>query len=459
MSTERKTRSYEIDMLNGPLLPKIIAFSVPLMLSGVLQLLFNAADIVVVGRYVGHSALAAVGSTGALINLLVNVFIGLSIGANVLVARHFGAGHDHLVSDVVHTAILAALVSGTVLVVVGVLLSKPLLTLMGTPDDVLSQAALYMSIYFVGMPVMMVYNFGAAILRAVGDTKRPLYYLTSAGVINVLLNLFFICVVGMGVEGVALATIISQAVSACLIIRCLLHSEASYRLVPSKLHINKNVLKQMLRIGLPAGFQGALFSLSNAVIQSSINSFGSVAMAGSTAAANIEGFIYTAMNAFHQSNVSFTSQNLGAGHYKRIRQSLYICIGSVTVVGIALGFLVLTFARPLLGIYAPGQPEVIEYGLLRMQIISSTYFFCGIMEVLVGSLRGMGYAIMPMIVSLTGACGLRILWIYTVFASHRGLRTLYISYPVSWIITASIHAICFVVVYRRLLARVNKAAR
>lgn len=440
------------------LLPKMLAFSLPLMLSGVLQLLFNAADIVVVGRYAGNTALAAVGSTGALINLLINVFVGISIGTNVLVAQYFGAGNAAKVSDVVHTSMMTALLGGCFMVVVGLFFSKPLLSLMGTPDDVLSQAALYMKIYFTGMPVTMLYNFGGAVLRAVGDTKRPLYYLMGAGVINVILNLFFVIVLHMGVAGVAFATVISQAVSAILVVRCLMQSEASYKLILKELKIDFAALKNMLRIGLPAGVQGALFSLSNVLVQSSVNSFGSIAMAGNTAASNIEGFIYIAMNTFHQTNVSFTSQNLGAGNYKRLKKILLTCVGLVTAVGLSMGVLSLIFAEPLLSIYAPGQPEVIQYGLLRMEIICSTYFLCGIMDVLVGSLRGMGYAIMPMIVSLAGACGLRVLWIYTIFAANRTLTTLYISYPVSWAVTALTHMICFLVVYRKLMNKVNSRA-
>lgn len=452
---KKQKKSYEIDMCNGPLLPKILAFSVPLMLSGVLQLLFNAADIVVVGRYAGSTALAAVGSTGALINLLINLFIGLSIGTNVLVARYFAGGSSDRVSAVVHTSMMTAVLGGIFMTVIGAVFSEPLLSLMGTPDDVLSQAALYMRIYFAGMPVTLVYNFGAAILRAIGDTKRPLMFLFGAGIINVVLNLFFIIVLHMGVEGVALATVISQCVSAFLIVKCLMESDASYRLVLSKLRIDKKVLGSMLRIGLPAGLQGMVFSLSNVLIQSSVNSFGSVAMAGNTAAGNIEGFIYTAMNAFYQTNVSFTSQNLGAGKYDRLKKILYTCVGLVTAVGLSMGVFCLIFDETLLSIYAPGETEVIQYGMLRMGIICSTYFMCGIMDVMVGSLRGMGYAIMPMIVSLTGACGLRVLWIYTIFAANRTLPTLYWSYPVSWAVTALTHVICFVVVYRKLLNKVK----
>lgn len=442
-------KSYEIDMCNGPLLGKILRFSFPLMLSGILQLLFNAADIVVVGRFSGSSALAAVGSTGSLINLLINMFIGMSIGTNVLVAQYYGARDAKNVSETVHTSVLLSLVSGVFLIFVGLFLARPLLSLMGTPDDVLDQAALYMRIYFAGMPVVMLYNFGSAILRALGDTRRPLYFLIIAGIVNVLLNLFFVIVLKMGVAGVALATVISQGISAALIVNCLIRSDGIYRLHLKKLRIHKDKLFGMMRIGLPAGMQGAVFSISNVLIQSSINSFGSVAMAGNTAASNIEGFIYTSMNAIYQANLSFTSQNMGARKYSRINKILWICLATVSVVGLALGTIAILAGRNLLSIYST-DPAVIEYGLNRMRIICLTYFTCGMMDTMVGSMRGIGYSVLPMIVSLTGACGLRVLWIFTVFAANRTLFVLYLSYPVSWIITALVHFICFWVVRRKL---------
>lgn len=451
-SQKQSTSSYEIDMCNGSLLPKLIIFAIPLMLSGILQLLFNAADIIVVGRYAGNHALAAVCSTSALINLLVNLFIGLSVGANVLVARFYGAGQDKEISETVHTAMLTAVISGLILVVVGVVLAKPLLTMMGTPEEVLDQAALYMQIFFVGMPVMLIYNFGSAILRAVGDTKRPLYYLFCAGVINVILNLFFVIEFSMGVAGVALATVLSQCISAALILRCLMKSASSYQLHIHDLHITSDKLLKMLQIGLPAGMQGAVFSISNVLIQSSVNSFGSIAMAGNTAAANMEGFVYTSMNALHQTAMSFTGQNYGARKYKRIGKILILCQGMVIVVGLCMGNAIVFFADKLLGIYSPDQ-EVIAYGIRRLQVICTTYCLCGIMDVLVGSLRGLGYSVMPMIVSLTGACGLRIVWIYTVFQRHRSLFVLYLSYPVTWTVTALVHMICFLYVYKKLKYR------
>ena len=452
-----KKKSYEIDMCNGPLLGKILLFSIPLMLSGMLQLLFNAADIVVVGRFAGHQALAAVGSTSALINLLVNVFIGLSVGTNVMVANYYGANDKERLSQTVHTAILSSVICGIALIFIGGLLAKPMLSLMGTPDDVLDQASLYMRIYFAGMPLFMLYNFGAAILRAVGDTRRPLYYLLIAGVVNVILNLFFVIVLHMGVAGVALATVLSQIIPSILIVIALMHSEDAIRLELKKLKIHPNRLKKMIRIGLPAGLQGSIFAISNMLIQSSINSFGSIAMAGSTAAGNIEGFIYTAMNTFYQTALSFTSQNMGAGKIKRVGKILLLCQIWVTVVGLVLGNGAYLLGRPLLSIYS-SDPEVIAYGLVRMSFLCVPYFLCGNMDVMVGSLRGMGYSIIPMLVSLTGACGFRILWIYTVFQSHHTMKALFLSYPISWFITAAVHLVCFVIAYRKCSSSFETAA-
>lgn len=447
-------KSYEIDMCNGPLWGKILLFSIPLMLSGILQLLFNAADIIVVGRYVGNEALAAVGSTSSLINLLTNVFIGLSVGSNVLIAHNFGAKQEKEVNETVHTSILLSLISGTILCLMGIILAKPLLTLMGTPDDVLNQAALYMKIYFAGMPVIMLYNFGSSILRAIGDTKRPLYFLAIAGLVNVVLNLCFVIILKMNVAGVALATVISQCISALLIIRCLMKQENSCRLQLNKLHLHKDKVLKIIQIGLPAGIQGAIFSISNVLIQSSVNSFGSVAMAGNTTSANIEGFIYTSMNAFHQTALSFTSQNFGAKKYKRIGKILVICLILVSVTGLSMGLTTVYLGKTLLGIYS-SDPQVIYYGLSRMQIICLTYFTCGLMDVMVGALRGLGYSVMPMIVSLLGACGLRILWIFTIFVWHRSLFTLYISYPISWVITFSVHILCYLMVRKKMIPYKN----
>ena len=443
-------KSYEIDMCSGPLFGKILRFTLPLMLSGVLQLLFNAADIVVVGQYAGKQALAAVGSTSSLINLLINIFIGLSVGACVQVARYYGAKSDRDISETVHTAITLSLICGVFLVFFGFFLSKPLLSLMGTPDDVLDMATLYMRIYFAGMPVIMLYNFGSAVLRAVGDTKRPLYFLMTAGVVNVVLNLFFVIVCKMDVDGVALATVLAQCISAGLILHSLIHTDSSYQLHLKELRIHKTKFLGILRTGLPAGVQGALFAISNVLIQSSINSFGSVVMAGNTAASNIESFVYTAMNSYHHAALSFTSQNMGAKKYDRMGRSLLICLASVTVLGFVAGNLVLLGGNFLVGIYSP-DPEVISYGVLRLHALIRVYFICGLRDTMVGSIRGMGFSVMPMIVSTIGACGLRILWIYTIFAAYPTLEILYLSYPVSWIATTLVHMLCYFYVRKKVL--------
>ncbi|WP_458863600.1 MATE family efflux transporter [Acidaminobacterium chupaoyuni] len=442
-------KNYEMDMCRGPLLSKILIFALPLMLSGVLQLLFNAADIAVVGRFSGRTALAAVGSTSALINLLVNLFVGLSIGANVLVAQRYGAGDGEGVSRAVHTAMLISMIGGVIMVFVGVLLARPLLTLMGTPAEVIDMSVVYMRIFFCGMPVMLVYNFGAAILRSVGDTKRPLYFLVVAGAINVVLNLFFVIVCGMDVDGVALATVISQTVSAFLILQCLIRSEGVCRLELKKLHLHRTELLKIIRVGLPAGLQGIIFSISNVLIQSSVNSFGAVAMAGNTAASNIEGFVYTGMNSIYQTTLSFTGQNLGARQYHRISRVLRTCLMLVSVVGLVMGLSALGFGKQLLHIYT-ADPEVVKFGLMRLGIIAATYFLCGLMDVMAGVMRGLGYSILPMIVSLTGACGLRVLWIFTIFAANHTLKTLYVSYPISWFVTFAAHVVCYWVVRRKM---------
>ncbi len=444
-----RKKSYEMDMCSGPILSKMLVFAIPLMLSSILQLLFNAADIVVVGRFAGSNALAAVGSTSSLINLLVSVFNGLSIGVNVLVARYLGARDAQNTHETVHTAVLVSIVSGVILVVLGISLAAPLLTLMGTPEEVLPLSTLYIRIYFGGMPFTMLYNFGSAIMRSTGDTKRPLYFLAFAGVVNVVLNLILVVFFNMSVAGVAIATVVSQAISAILVMICLLRMDGLCRVDIKQLRIYKDKLVSMIRIGLPAGLQGALFNISNVLIQSSVNSFGSVAMAGNSASANIEGFIYMGMNAIYQTVLSFISQNLGAKQYKRITRVAVTGVSLVAIIGVALGGLALLFDAPLLSIYSD-TAEVVEFGLKRMWIIAPTYFICGMMDVIMGCNRGLGYSIMPMIVSLAGACGFRILWIFTVFATNPTLETLYTSYPISWALTAAAHAVCFVIVKRKL---------
>ncbi len=443
-----KKASYEIDMVNGPLLGKIIRFAIPLMLSGILQLLFNAADIIVVGRFAGSRAMAAVGSTGSLNNLIINMFIGLSTGSSVLMSRYYGAHSKENIESLVHTSILIAALSGAVLVVIGIVLASPLLSMMGTPDDVLPLSVLYMRIIFCGMPAQMIYNFGAGLLRAVGDTKRPLAFLFTSGVINVIFNLFFVVVTGRGVDGVALATIISQYIAAFLVLRCLIKTDAVYKLTLSKLRLSKDKVMQIVRIGLPAGISGVVFSVSNVIIQSSVNSFGSITMAGNAAAQNIESFIYTAMNSLYQASINFTSQNYGAGKPDRIVRVLILCLVAVVAVGLTLGIIAMVFGAQLLSFYT-SEADVIEYGLLRLNFICLMYILCGMMDVSGGSVRGLGYSITPTIVSLLGACALRIVWVYTIFRVEHSLLSLYVSYPISWALTFSLHIACFVVFHRR----------
>ncbi len=442
-----------MDMTHGPLLGKIIRFSVPLMLSGMLQLLYNAADVIVVGKFAGATSLAAVGSTGALVNLLINLFMGVSVGCNVLVARFYGARNDRAVSETVHCAVGASAIIGLLAGAVGLIFSTPLLRLMGSPEDVLPLASLYLKIFFCGMPFNIAYNFGAAILRAVGETKRPLYILSAAGIVNVALNLVTVIVFHMGVAGVALATITSQLISAVLVVRCLTRREDSCRLVLREIRIYKDKLWEMIRIGLPAGIQGSLFSLSNVIIQSSVNSFGSTVVAGNSAASNIEGFVYTAMNAVSQASITFVSQNLGAGKPSRIHRVLWICMGVVSVVGLALGSAAYYGGHTLLGIYASDseglKEQIIAVGLIRLYYLCRIYFPCGWMEVACGALRGLGYSWIPTTVSLLGSCALRVIWIKTVFAAQHTLESVYISYPISWCVTFAVHMIFFYLMFRR----------
>lgn len=449
-------KKYSMNMCEGPLFSKIWIFTIPLILSGLLQLLFNAVDMIVAGRFVGKEALAAIGSTSSLINLLTNVFIGLSTAANVLVARFFGSGREDDVQETVHTSVALSFITGVIMTVLGIAVAPKLLVLMGTHESVLPMATIYTRIYFLGMPVLMLYNFGAAILRAIGDTKRPLYYLTISGAINAICNVIFIVVFHMGVDGVAYATVLSQAISAVLTLRCLMVSDECYRFEFKKLHIYKDKFLQILRLGLPAGFQGSIFSISNVLIQSSVNSFGPDVMAGNSAASNIEGFVYVTMNTFHVTCLSFVSQNYGKHYFDRIKKTLLICLGSVTAVGLATGTLAYVFGPQLLSLYANDADKavVIEKGMIRMSIIMFTYFTCGTMDTCVGAIRGLGYSIMPMIVSLLGACAFRVVWIFTIFRAFRSLENLYVSYPISWVITTTVHLICFIVVFNKMKKRI-----
>ena len=449
-----EAHKYEINMINGPMLGKILKFTLPLIASSVLQLLFNAADVIVVGHFSGKEALAAVGSTGSLINLIVNLFMGLSVGVNVLYARYIGAADEKNASETLHTSVIVSIICGIILTFVGIISARPMLILMGSPSDVIDQSVLYLRIYFLGMPSLLFYNFGSAVLRAVGDTKRPLIFMSVAGIINVILNLFFVVVMHHGVDGVAIATVISETVSAVMLLICLLREEGCAKLIVSRLKISRDKFIGILRIGLPAGIQGVIFSLSNVIIQSSVNSFGSTVMAGNAAAGNLEGFVYVSMNSFYQTCVSFTSQNYSAKKIKRIPHILFLCQMCVIATGLSLGNLMYLNGTHLLSIYNP-DPQVIEYGLIRMRWICVPYFACGMMDVFVGSIRGMGYSIVPMIVSLLGACIFRIVWIFTYFQNHRSLDVLYASYVISWVLTLSAHFICYLIIYRKICKKIG----
>ena len=448
-ASKSKKNKYEIDMCNGTVLDKLISFSIPLMLSSILQLLFNAVDIVVVGRFSGSRALAAVGSTTALINVFTNLFIGVSLGANVLAARFYATKQEKQMSETVHTAVTFALISGIVMVFVGLFFSKAALLLMDTPSDVIGQSALYMRIYFAGMPFFMLYNYGAAILRAVGDTKRPLFFLIIAGIVNAALNLFLVIVLHLGVAGVAIATVIAQMISCLLVLRCLYRSDGSYQLRFSAMTIKRIYLKQIFQVGIPAGIQSTVINFSNVLLQSSVNSFGSIAMAGYTAANNIFGFLYAAANSITQACMSFTSQNYGAGKWKRMDKVLRNCILLSVVVSLILGGGSYLFGPELLKIYT-SDPKVIQCGMEILLYTTVTYFMCGLMDLFPGALRGMGYSAIPMLLSIIGTVGTRIVWIFMIFPRHRSLDVLFISYPASWLITIILQVICYFFVRKRI---------
>ena len=433
---------YEIDMCNGTIMDKLISFALPLMLSGILQLMFNAVDIIVVGRFSGSEALAAVGSTTALINVFTNLFIGISLGANVLAARFFAAGRREEMSETVHTSITLALISGIFMAFVGLIFSKGALELMGTPEDVIGLSTLYMRIYFMGMPFFMLYNYGAAILRAVGDTKRPLYFLIIAGVINAGLNMVLVIVFGLGVAGVGIATVFSQMVSCVLVLICLCRTEGSYKLSFSKLSIKGYYLKQIFQVGIPAGIQSTVINFSNTLLQSSVNSFGSTAMAGYTAANNILGFLYVSINSVTQACMSFTSQNFGVGKYKRMDRVLIDCMILSVGAALALGCGAYFFGAEILQVYTE-EADVIQCGVEILSITTVPYFLCGIMDLFPGALRGMGYSAVPMVLSIIGTVGMRVLWIFVFFPQHRSLYFLFISYPASWIATIVMQVVCY----------------
>ena len=446
--------SYGIDMLNGPILMPLIRFALPLMASGILQLMFNAADVIVVGRFAGDNALAAVGSTGSLTSLIVNLFMGLAIGANVVAARFYGAQDYQGMSRTVHTSMLISAIFGVVLTIIGVVFAPTFLEWMGSPDEVIGLASIYLRIYFCGMLAIMVYNFGAAILRSIGDTRRPLIYLTIAGVVNVLLNLMFVIGFKMSVAGVALATLISQVISAALVVICLIRTEGAIHFDVRKLSIDKKVLLEIIRVGLPAGLQSTMFAIANVVIQSAINAFGAVAVAANSAASNLDGFVYTAMNSVSQATTSFTSQNYGARRYDRLWKIFKSSLMCVSLVGLVLGVGVWALGDILLTMYTDSA-DVIAAGMIRLTWMCLPYVLCGIMEIIVGALRGIGYSIAPMIVSVFGACVFRLAWIYTVCRLPVFAETtagIYMSYPVSWIITEAAHFGIFIYGMRKLKA-------
>lgn len=436
-------------MTQGPFFKKIVLFSFPLMLTGILQLIYNAADVIVVGRFAGSASLAAVGSTSSLVNLIVNLFVGLATGAGVVAARHIGAGLGEKIHKCVHTAMALGLISGFAVALIGFFLSGEFLILMGTPDDVLPLATTYLKIYFLGAPGSLVYNFGAAIVRSTGDTKRPLYFLMVSGIVNIVLNLVLVIVFHLDVAGVAIATIVAQYISAVLIVLRLVNLENACRLNIKKIKIYNTEIKEILRIGLPTGIQNSLFSLSNVLIQSTINTFGSAAMAGNTAAQNCDSFIYTGANAIAQTSMTFSSQNMGAKKYYNLKKIYFMCLAFTFVLGVVLGGAALIFPDEILGIFST-DPTVIEYGKSRIDVLMSTYFLCCLMDVAAYQVRGMGRSLEPMIISLLGACGIRVLWIYTGYQLDKTLPNLYLSYPISWLITFAALFILFVVIDKKL---------
>ena len=441
-----------INMVEGPLLSGIIQYTIPIILTGILQLLFNAADLVVVGRFRGSISVGAVSATGAVSNLIINLFIGLSVGVGVAVAHGIGGKQDEDVHRTVHTAIPTALIGGIILSAIGVVFSDQLLTLMKTPEDVLPLSSIYMKIYFSGMTFTLLYNFAASILRAAGDTKSPLLFLSIAGVLNVLLNLFFVITLGMNVEGVALATIISQAVSAVLVVIALMRRNDACRLSLKKIRIYKSQLLKVIRIGLPAGIQGSLFSISNVLIQSSINSFDNpILMSGNGAAGNIEGFVYTTMNSIHQTTVNYVGQNTGAHKFDRVKKIFLTCLACVAVAGIAVSGITYIFGGQLLGIYITDSQQAIQYGLVRFTYVCLPYFMCGLMDVSTGALRGLGSSFTPMLICILGVCGIRIVWIFTVFQlpQFHTPEGLYITYPISWFVTFAAETVAFIILYKK----------
>ncbi|MBQ6335142.1 MAG: MATE family efflux transporter [Erysipelotrichaceae bacterium] len=441
-------RRKNIDMLQGNLWSNILMFTLPLILSGILQLLFNAIDMIVVGKFSGSASMAAVSSTGSLINLITNLFIGLSVGTSVCIARRIGKKEYEEVYKAVETSIMLAVVSGGILMVIGIIFSGLFLRMMGSPEDVIALSSLYLRIYFIGMPATMTYNFASAILRARGDTRRPLFALMIAGVLNALLNMLFVIVFKLDVAGVGLASAISSYVSAFIVIIALVKDETYIHLELKKIYIDKEALIEIAKVGVPAGLQSTIFSISNVAIQSSINSFGKTVMAANGAAGSISDFVYTTMNAFCQSCLTFTSQNIGAGNLKRTRKILLVCLCLVTVFGLVFGTGTYLMGEQLLHIYSD-DPEVIAAGMIKLSIFCRPYFLCGFMDVMVGALRGLGSSIFPMITSLLGSCAFRLVWLATYFKAHRSIEVLYYSYPLSWALTAFVHMCTYIFVFHK----------
>lgn len=453
-----RKKMLEVDMINGSIFKSVVAFVIPLILGNILQLLYNAADIIVVSRFAGSEAMAAVGATGSLTSLIVSLFIGLSVGTSVVVSKSYGARSSLGVHRGVHSSMLLSIVAGAFALVIGLLFSKRLLILMGTPEGtVLDGAVLYMNVYFIAVPGTLIYNFGAAILRAVGDTKRPLYILTFSGIVNVLLNLLFVIVFHMDVAGVAIATAVSTYISAIAVLITLIRSETVYKLSLRHLKFYKNELVEVIRVGVPAGLQSSVFAISNVLIQSAINSFGTIAIAGSAAASNIEGFVYTAMNAFSHASITAVSQNYGAKNEKRIYHSYYVSTACVTVVGFALGLFAAIFGRQLLGIYITDSPEAIEMGMIKIIYLGLPYFLCGILEVQTGMIRGLGYSTVTMLCSFFGACAFRILWIMFILPLNHTLQVLYLCWPVSWILVMAMQGIFYLCVRKKAIKRMYEA--
>ena len=449
----KTVKKHQRSMLEGPLLSGVVLYTIPIILTSVLQLLFNAADLIVVGKFCGSISVGAVGATGSLTALMVNLFVGLSVGAGVAVAHGFGSRNESQISEAVHTAVPMALIGGVVLTVVGVTLSEPMLILMSTPENTLPLSAIYMKIYFCGITFTVLYNFCAAILRAAGDTKSPLIFLSIAGVVNVILNVIFVTVFHMNVAGVALATTISQAIAAVLVVLTLMRRTDACRLELQKIRFHKQQLWKIIRIGLPAGIQGSLFSISNVTIQSSINSFGDAFVSGNAAAANLESFMYVTLNSFQQTAVNYVGQNVGARQYRRANKTVWICQSCVLVVGITMGTLLWYFGEQLLGFYISDSPEAIQYGMIRFVYVSLPYFMLGLLDSSTGALRGYGQSLGPMIISVLGICGIRVMWVYTVFPipAFHNPQWLYMSYPISWIVTLTAQTILFFRVRKKFL--------